>query len=85
MAQRQQTSSPPIVSAPRFPLAAPSVTSSPGPSLPAVRPVQNLRSRIPLADRSVWVPVASISLGQAVPVPAIDATRSGRRYVTPPS
>ena len=85
VAQRQQTSSPPIVSAPRFPLAAPSVTSSPGPSLPAVRPVQNLRSRIPLADRSVWVPVASISLGQAVPVPAIDATRSGRRYVTPPS
>jgi hypothetical protein len=85
VAQRQQPLAPLIVSAPRFPLAAPSVSSRPDPNLPAVRPVRNLRSRIPVADRSVWVPVASVSPGQAVPVPAIGATRSGRRYVKPPS
>ena len=50
VAQRQQTLTPPIVLAPRFPLAAPSVTSCPG---------------------------------QAVP--AVGATRSGRRYVKPSS
>ncbi len=85
VAQRQQTLAPPIVSAPRFNLAAPSVPSCTGPSLSAVRPVRNLRSRILVADRIVWVPVASISPGQAVPVPAIGAMRSGRRYVKPPS
>ena len=83
VAQRQQPLAPPIVSAPRFPLAAPSVSSRPDPNLPAVRPFRNLRSRIPVADPSVWVPVASISPGQAVP--AIGATRSRRRYVKPPS
>ena len=85
VAQRQHNLAPPVVSAPRFPLAAPSVSSRPVPSLPAVRPARNSKSRIPVADRSFWVPVASISPGQAVPVPAIGATRSGRSYVKPPS
>jgi hypothetical protein len=85
VAQRQHNLAPPVVSAPRFPLAAPSVSSRPGQSLPAVRPARNSNSRIPVADRSFWVPVASISPGQAVPVPAIGATRSGRSNVKPPS
>ena len=85
VAKGQQTLTLPIVSVPCFPLAASSVTSCPGPSLPALRPARNLRSRIPVADRCVWVPVASISPGQAVPVPAVGATRSGRRYVKPSS
>ena len=84
MAQRQQTLAPPIGLAPRFPLAAPSVSSCPDPSLSAVCPVRNLRSRTPVAVRSVCVPVASVSPAQAVPVPAIGTTRSGRHYVKPP-
>jgi hypothetical protein len=82
VAQRQQSLAPPMVSAPRFPLAAPSVSSRPVPSLPAVRPARNSKSRIPVSDRSFWVPVASISPGQAVPVPAIvlDVVMSNHRH-----
>ncbi len=85
VAQRQQTLTPSIGSAPRFPLAAPSMSSCPNPSLPVVRPVRNFKSRIPVADRSVWLPVASVPPSQAVHLLAIGVTRSGRRYVKPPS
>ena len=55
VARHQQTLAPPIGLAPRFPLAARSVSSCPDPSLPAVRPVRNFKSRIPVAvSRCRW-------------------------------